>query len=258
MKLFIKGVIIGIGKILPGISGGLLAIMLNVYDEALDKLVHLFNKDNIKYLFILGSGILLSILFGSSLILTLLNKYYLMIMLLFIGLIIGGSLELKNKVNKINIIFLIIGIGILFVVYLFKNNSSTITPLGLFLVGIVEAGTIIVPGVSGTAILMILGYYYEIMSLISELTIIGNIVNNIISLFPFIIGLLLGMLLFIKIMYYLTNKHHDSLYSFIMGVSFSSIILLFMETFKYHYCLHEIVIGLILLILGYKISKKFI
>jgi len=258
MKLFIKGLIIGIGKILPGVSGGLLAIMMNVYDEAIDKLIHPFNRESMKYLFLLGSGILISILFGSKLILNLLNKYYLMIMLLFIGLIIGGSLELKNKVKKIKPLITMSGISILFIVYLFKTHHNKITAIGLFLVGIIEAGTIVIPGVSGTAILMVLGYYHQIMSLISELTVIENFMTSFITLIPFFIGLGIGLIIFINLMHYLMNKYHNLLYNFIIGISFGSIILLFLETFRLRYQIHEIILGIFLFFIGYKVSKQFI
>ncbi len=258
MKLFLKGIIIGIGKIIPGVSGGFLAIILGVYEQALNKILNPFKKDNFKYLFILGSGILISILFGSNLILTLLNKYYLMIMLLFIGLIIGGTFELKQKVGEIKILSFLLGLILLFVTYFFKSNTANISFIGLFLVGIVEAATIIVPGVSGTAVLMILGYYYPLMNAISEISLWHNLINNFNLLWPFIIGVLIGFYLFTYLMNYLLETRYDNVYSFIMGISISSIILLFLETFKQTYLLSEIVIGLFLLIIGYKISKKCI
>lgn len=258
MKLFLKGVVIGIGKIIPGISGGFLAIMLNVYEEALNRMVNPFKKDNFWFLFLLGSGILLSILAGSNIIIYLLNNYYLPIMLLFIGMIIGGLYELNNKIDSFKISFFTIGLISLFLTYFGQNRITDITFIGLFLVGIVEAVTIVVPGVSGTAFLMILGYYYPLMNAISEISLLYNIVNNLYILWPFTIGLIVGIYTFTYIMSYLIKRYHDNVYSFILGISISSILLLFLETFTYNYSLLQIIISIFLLVTGYIISKKCI
>ena len=99
--LFIKGLIIGIGKIIPGVSGLVIAISFGLYEKGIDAINNYFGnvKENTKFLLVLGSGILLSIILMSNLIKILLNKYYFLTMLLFIGLISGGipSLFSKNK-----------------------------------------------------------------------------------------------------------------------------------------------------------------
>ena len=68
MLLFIKGIIVGIGKIMPGVSGAMLAINLNVYEKLINAITSFFDdvRDNFKFLLIFGIGILLSIIFGSK------------------------------------------------------------------------------------------------------------------------------------------------------------------------------------------------
>ena len=78
MNNLIKGFIIGIGKILPGVSGALLAILMGVYDKSIDYIINFKRnkKESIKYLFPIGIGILLSIILFSKVIYYTLNKYY--------------------------------------------------------------------------------------------------------------------------------------------------------------------------------------
>ena len=96
----LKGIVIGIGKIIPGVSGAVIAISLGVYEKGLEAITKI-NKENIKFLINIGSGIVISIILFSKLILYFMNNYYLPTMLLFIGLIIGGTFELKKISNLI-------------------------------------------------------------------------------------------------------------------------------------------------------------
>ena len=93
MMLFIKGLVIGIGKIIPGVSGALLAVNFNLYEKAISSVVNFFDdwKNNLKFLIILGSGILLAIILGSKIVMYLLNNYKFITMMFFIGLISGGT-----------------------------------------------------------------------------------------------------------------------------------------------------------------------
>ena len=93
MLLFIKGIIVGIGKIMPGVSGAMLAINLNVYEKLINAITSFFDdvRDNFKFLLIFGIGILLSIIFGSKVIIYLFDNYRFITMCFFLGLLIGGS-----------------------------------------------------------------------------------------------------------------------------------------------------------------------
>ena len=73
-----------------------------------------------------------------------------------------------------------------------------------------------------------------------------------------IVGLIVGIYTFTYIMSYLIKRYHDNVYSFILGISISSILLLFLETFTYNYSLLQIIISIFLLVTGYIISKKCI
>ena len=111
MLLFLKAIIIGIGKIIPGVSGAMLAINFNVYEKLLNAITNFFSdwKNNLKFLLIFISGILLSLIIFSNVIIILLHECFFLTMMFFIGLILGGtySFSLRIKYNYKNI-FLII------------------------------------------------------------------------------------------------------------------------------------------------------
>ena len=258
---FIKGLVIGIGKIIPGVSGAILAILLGVYDKSLYYLSNFKNniKEGTKYLLPIGVGVILSIIIFSKIINYTLNNYYLPTLLFFSGLLLGESPSLYNKINKKNyyiivitfIIILLITISNINNTYILQNNSKDY--IILFMSGIIEALGTVVPGLSSSALLMLLGTYNIVISNI------GNIINinSIRVLLPFIIGLILGLILIIKIINYLLNKYHDISYNIIFGIYFSSVIILIIKSFSKEYTNIEFVIGLILLVLGIFISSIF-
>lgn len=263
----LKGFIIGIAKILPGISGALLAISLGVYEKSIEAISSFFKNPikNFKYLFSLFIGIFLAIVLVSRLILYFINFYYLPTMLLFIGLIVGGIINLLKKIEikKMNLFhFLIIMFSFLIVVFLyFKNDTSNITLfknnfISFFIIGFIDAFTMIVPGISGTAIMMILNCYDNLLNLISSLTSINNIIINFKLLFPYLLGIALTIILLSKLINYLIKTNQNLIYSFIIGLSLSSILVLFLMTLKNNYNFITVIISLFLLLIGFIIGKK--
>ena len=100
--LFLKGFIIGIGKIIPGVSGSVLAVSMGVYEKSLDYLANFRKKfkESISFLMPLGLGIVLSILLFSKIILFFLNSYPMPTLCLFFGLLIG---TIPNVIKKLNL-----------------------------------------------------------------------------------------------------------------------------------------------------------
>lgn len=191
---FIKGFVIGIGKIVPGVSGAMLAISLGVYDKAIYYICNFKNdiKNSFKYLFPLGVGIIISIVLFSKVISLCLNKYYVITMLFFIGLIIGGIPDILNKVNKNNYYISIISCIVFTGITIFNVNNSYIIKNNFidfvvyFISGMIETIGTIVPGVSGTALLMIIGTYDSIIYAVGNIT-------NIKLLIPFIFGMFIDV-----------------------------------------------------------------
>lgn len=263
--LILKGLIIGFAKIIPGVSGAMLAITLNVYEKALESISNFFNNmfNNIKFLGLLGIGLLISMILGSNIINYLFNNFYLPTMLLFIGLILGGlkEIKVKNIKTKKNIIFFLLPLLIVLFLCTIKTNSKDMvfqmniyTYLILFLIGIIEAITMVIPGISGTAIMLILGCYRPMLKIWANILNINEILTNVVFLLPFMVGVIFGIIIIAKIMNYLLKKYSEQTYSAILGFSIGSVLLLLLNTFKSSYNFSELIIGLILLILGYKLS----
>ena len=202
MKNIIKGFIIGIGKIIPGVSGSMLAISLGVYYKVLEIIADAKKiAANIKFLFLLIIGFLTSISIISNTVKWLLDIAYFPIMLLFIGLIIGGMPDILNEIkgkkhNLKNIIILILSLT-------FCYTLSTLNSVNLenknnifvyILLGLIEAFSSIVPGISGTAIYMSLGCYDMMLDYFSN---IFNLQYLSFTLF-FTIGLLTGTIILAK------------------------------------------------------------
>ena len=126
MNLFFKGLLIGLGKIIPGVSGSLIAISLNEYENMIHCINNIFNKKSIIYLIKISLGIIISIIIGSNLILYLINKYELFLYTIFTILILLTIPKLLKEVN--NYLYTIITIIIILSIYLidglnFNNNS---------------------------------------------------------------------------------------------------------------------------------------
>ena len=101
MNLFLKGFIIGIAKIIPGVSGAMIAVTFGIYDRLINAITNFFDdkKENFKFLLIVGSGIFLSIVSCSSIIRYFILNYYLIVMMLFIGLVVGGTYNYSKNID---------------------------------------------------------------------------------------------------------------------------------------------------------------
>ena len=236
---FIKGFIIGIGKIIPGVSGAMLATIMGVYDKSIFYICNFKNniKAAIKYLFPIGIGVIVSIILFSKIISLCLDKYYVITMLFFIGLIIGGFSFIVNKV--------ILNINNSYVI---KNNFFDF--IMFFVSGIFEAIGSIIPGISGTALLMLFGTYDIIVYSIGNIT-------NIRIIIPFVIGVIVTVILLVKVVDYLFRKHNNKMYAFILGMFISSVVLLIIQIFKTKVYISDLIIGIIFMICGIVISNVF-
>jgi len=268
--LIIKGFMIGFAKIIPGVSGAVIAMSIGVYKKAIFCISNFFKSpfENIKFLLPLMIGIFLSVIIGSKAVLFLLNNFYLPTMLLFIGLIIGGTINTYNKVkiNNINkfqyLIMIVCFIFVFALSFVGHQNFFIISENKLFhfllfgFIGFIDAVTMVIPGISGTAVMMLLGLYDLLLGLLSSLNSISNIILNLNSLIPYILGLFITVIILSRIMNYLLQKKETTTYCGIIGFSLSSILLLFLETFNGNYNIFEIIISLFFLVLGFFISKK--
>ena len=244
--LGIKGFLIGLANIIPGVSGGNMAITFGIYEELISIASNIFKnfKKNIGFILPIGIGAVLSIALLSNVITIALDKYKIATPLLFVGLILGGFPTIYKKIGKKigktkNIIPFIITILLMFLIYVGikdMNNVdfTNIDILGyivLFIVGIVAAITMVVPGISGSFVLMLIGYYEPIVEVISELTKFNNIIDNLLILIPFGFGVIVGIVSVSKLIKYCLNKFEEQTYSAIVAFVLSQFYHLFTKMF---------------------------
>lgn len=239
MILFIKGLIIGCAAILPGVSGGTLAMTLGIYEKLINIASNFFSnfKENIKFLLPIIIGGLTGIFLLSNVMKVALEKYEVATILFMLGLLLGGVPALLKKVKKKtltskNIIILIISFAVVASLLFFKESGTPVSfealdilDYGLlFLVGILAAATLVIPGISGSLLLMIIGYYKPIIAVISSFLKFENFSQNVLILSSFGLGILTGIILMAKLINYFLNKYPTETYYSIYGVIAASIL----------------------------------
>ena len=270
LTLLLKGFIIGIAKIIPGVSGALIAISFGIYEKAIKAISNFFENpiNNFLFLFPIGLGVLLSISLTSGLILYFINNYYFPTILLFIGLIMGGIPSLIDNINIkkvkfIHILILTLSFSTVFLIFLVngqhffvETSNELINFLLFFIIGLIDALTMIIPGISGTAVMMILGCYNLLLNFLSSLTSVAAIFTNIFKVIPYLLGIVLCVIILSKLMTYLFDKKKEYMYCGILGFTLSSVLSLFFETLKNNYSILETIVALVLLVVGYNIARK--
>lgn len=262
IKLILKGMLIGIGKIIPGVSGGVIAISLGVYEKAIDAINNIFKdfKNNIKYLSLLFIGGIISIAFMSGIVLNFLEKFYFPTMLLFVGLISASLTNLKKSNNHFKLTLICFFIISLFGVFS-QNNSiiftnDTYKMFFFILAGIVDAVTMIIPGISGTAVLMMMGCYQMLMKAFTSFTQFYISYDDFLILLPFFVGLVVGSIATLKVVNLIFKKYNEKAYACILGFSYGTIFIMLLNALNSSYTFNELIVGIILMVIGYFGLKK--
>ena len=263
--LVLKGFIIGLGKIIPGVSGSMLAISLGLYEKMISAINNFFKDiiNNSKFLMKVLIGVLISIILFSKVVVLLLNKYYVITIFSFVGLICGSLSDIKKEINLKKDYILIIPIIILLIIinYLTFSNDVDITNsfvnfIYWIFAGFVEAISTVVPGISGTSMLMMIGAYDKLILAISNLFSIDTFAYNLPILLPFLIGMIGGVFIISKIISYLFSKHKEKTYSLIYAFSISSILLMLINCFSKTILILDIIVGLLFFTICFYLSKK--
>ncbi len=269
--LAIKGFFLGIANIIPGVSGGTLALTLGIYQDLIGAISHFFKnlKKNLKLLIPLGIGMIVAILLGSKVISYCLDKFPFPTTLFFIGLIVGGIPLLTKKVKgkklkPLNLaVFLLTFSIVMIMTFLNAGNNivdlseiSFIQTILLLIVGMVAAATMVIPGVSGSFVLMLLGYYKPIVSTIGNLTDFSLLGHNILVLAPFGVGVLIGIILIAKLIEYLLKKHEIPTYYGILGFVISSVLGLGIGLTGVTTTTLQVLTGLMLFVIAFVVGYK--
>lgn len=283
--LVIKGFIMGIANIIPGVSGGTLALTMGIYENFIGAISHFFSnlKENIKFLLPIFIGIGLSLLTMSNVITASFDKYPIPTTLFFMGLVIGGIPMLFSKIKgtkevkkPISYIIMLLTFLLVMVLAFSKeifggtlgnadfSNLNIFGYLNLTLIGTIAAATMVIPGVSGSLVLMLLGYYFPIVNVIKELTHFNNIVSNILIAGFFGVGVLIGIVLIAKLIEWLLAKFETFTYFGVIGFIIASVLAIpvsvYHEVSNIVYTVPQVIIGIIFLVLGgvvgYKLGEK--
>lgn len=267
MNLFLKGFIIGMAKIIPGVSGAMIAVTFGIYDRLINAITNFFDnkKENFRFLIIFGSGILISIVCFSNIIRYFIGNYYVSTMMLFIGLIVGGTynfsknieFNIKNIVIVSLVILLVVGISIFNINNSYVVNGSLIDYIMFFIGGVIEIFSSIVPGISGTALLMLIGMYDNVLLILSNVFNLSFVIDNIMIYISYSIGLFISFIICSIFISYLLKKYRKLFDTIVFGLSISSILLLIIMTFNSSFSFIEFVFGIVLFFVGVLISYLF-
>lgn len=274
--LFLKGIFVGVANIIPGVSGGTLAVVLNIFDKLIYSINNLFKdfKNSVIFLLPIGLGAVFGIVAFSSLIDFGLTNYSFPTNLLFIGLVAGSiPMIYKNATSKEkkknDILFAIIAFAIVvFLSYIESHNIETASSessltIKLFLAGVIASSAMIIPGISGSFLLMLMGLYDNVISALSSIKdYLGDITNfdlmfEIIGvLLPMAIGIVLGVLLVSKVIEIAFRKAYTTTYYIILGLILGSIYSIFAnpDTYSSGMSFPIIIMAGIMFVIGFIVS----
>ena len=227
-----------------------MAVSMGIYDKLIGAVTGLFRhfKDSIRLLLPLGIGMAIGIVGFGFLLKYLLANYVLATCLTFVGLILGGLpvlwISLRSSLKKKTSGRLGLGEGICFLALLgvgvgmpllqgaegaVKQLSvDPLTLITLFALGVIASATMVIPGVSGSMVLLILGYYNSILNLLTDTVLclkamdLAGVMHNCLLLAPFGVGVVLGIFLIAKVIEYLFNNFPTHTYAAIIGLILSS------------------------------------
>lgn len=248
--LFLKGVVIGVAVIIPGVSGGTMAIVLGIYEKLLNSVNHFFKnvKENLAFLLVLAAGALLSVFSLSFAVSYMLANFPSATNFFFVGLILAGIPAVykesglnyralfkaeQSKGSKAlrilrDILPFICGAGVIIGIAFLQEDLVNLSGLdgagGFFFklaMGVLVAAALVLPGISGSHFLKMTGLYLPFVEAIKGL--------KILYLLPFGIGVLVGIILTAKLMSFLLKKCRRGTYLVILGFLLTSLVMLIIE-----------------------------
>tara|TARA_Y100001980_G_scaffold46259_1_gene29396 strand:- start:782 stop:1504 length:723 start_codon:yes stop_codon:yes gene_type:complete len=231
VKYSIAGFWMGVAELIPGISGSTIAVIFKIYPNLMTILSQLRLKNaTLKFSVIsqkfqfpvllpLVLSMLIAIFLCSNLISFLMNSYEqlflfsLGLLMMFLSIYVADFFRATLK--KVTLLaFVFFGILIGYLLQELDIDPSEVTPLYLFISGLIAFSFFLIPGISGSALLVILGVYGPIIQAIADF--------NLLLLFPFGSGCLISLLIFPKLVLSLYTKHEQSLMYIFSGLIFSS------------------------------------
>ena len=244
----LRGIVMGICNIIPGVSGGTMAVSMGIYDRVIYAANNIFRqfKKSFRELLPILIGVLIGLFGFAALIGILLGTdskdipvTRLPTIFAFIGLILGGLPAIYERVNMKNaripgIILFLVFLALVVVLPLLNHSAdqaldhSVGTILLMVLLGAIASSTMVIPGISGSMIMMILGYYNPVINTMNSLTKNGDW-SSLVILLPYAIGLILGIVFIAKLMNFLLKKYAALTFCAIFGLVIGSPVALLVQ-----------------------------
>jgi len=236
---FLVGILVGAASWLPGISGGVVAVLFGVYERLIDDVNNIRTKirEDFWFLVTLLAGIVVGLLIIVYVIDYMMSIYLMITMFFFVGLIIGQLPDLVKITRRgeptrmSHVGWLAVGLAVMIVILVVElcftdeSGEDVIEGAGLlmgmtlsFIAGAVYAVSKIVPGISGATVMLVLGLYVWMNTIIKQF--------DLVYLLPFGIGFIIAVFAFAKVMGYILKNHHHPIYYFIIGLTVGSIIVI--------------------------------
>ena len=243
----LRGAVIGVSNIIPGVSGGTMAVSMGIYDRVIYAVNNLFKQFRKSFREILPIliGVLIGLFAFAALIGTLLGTKSdeipitrLPTNFAFIGLILGGLPAIYKRVSMKNarmpgvVLFLFFLVLVVVLPLLNPPEARTAdhsigTILLMIPLGAIASSAMVIPGISGSMILMLLGYYNPVINAMNDLR--GGDWSSLAILLPYVIGLLVGIVFIAKLMNYLLRQHAALTFCAIFGLVIGSPVVLLMQ-----------------------------
>ena len=272
-----KGMLIGIANIIPGVSGGTMAVSMGIYDRLISCISHPFKdfKNNLLFLIPIALGMGVAIIASAFGIDYLFETFPLQTNLLFIGLIMGSLPAIYGKVKAVtmrmgHILSAVIFFAVVVGMAMMNGNGggyvelepTVIGMILLFMIGILASATMVIPGVSGSMMLLLLGYYNPILDTIKAFFValleleLPALFGTVLIMTPFGMSVLVGTVAIAKIIEVVFERYPTYAYWGIIGLLFGSpITILMVGTFR-KFTVVGILTGIIALACGLFISNK--
>lgn len=258
--LFVKGMAMGAADVVPGVSGGTMAFITNIYERLISslnkidltafkylakgRLKDLFDRVNGFFLITLLLGVLTAVFTLAKLVLFLLNNHPILVWSFFMGLIMASAYVVAQRIKKWQIGVIIAIISGTVIAYLITETGIVETPdkgIYIFIAGLISIMAMILPGISGSFILVVMNKYQLIISSMSSLAealkeSLSRLINgqwgqlgaafqqaDVLPLVFFYTGTITGLLTFAKVLNWLFQRYHDLTVAMLTGFLIGSL-----------------------------------
>ncbi len=234
LRLFSTGFAMGLADLVPGVSGGTVAFLLGIYDELLytiklmtgqfpklllaGKFKQAFRLIPFNFLLPLGLGLVLAIFGLVQVVSYLLENQPVMVWALFFGLVLGSAYVVSGRVTTWTarrVLLLALGFLLTFIVVGLPSMGGSIAPLAVFATGAIAITAMILPGISGSLIMVLLGQYETVINAVAD--------RDYSLLVVFAAGALVGLALFVRLLTWLLKNYHLAVIAFLIGVMAGSL-----------------------------------